>query len=376
MIYFDNAATGGFKPRAVTDAVNNVIRYLSANPGRSAHRLSVTGAEMVLDARCALGELFNARPEHVIFTKNCTEALNYAIFGLIGRGNHVITTVYEHNSVLRPLFSLKEKGEISLDVVMTDNIGDLPKKIEGKINRNTKLIVVNSVSNVTGDVLPVQEIGELAKKHNIFYIVDGAQGGGHINIDIKEMNITALALACHKGLYGIMGSGALILSDNADVKPIVFGGTGSESFNLLQPTMYPDRLESGTINLPAVAALTESIRYVKDNMKSFSHLLINNSEFLIEGLKSIGASVFSRPNPAGVVSFSVEGMQSVDVAEILDSDYDIAVRAGVHCAPLLHLFLGTADTGLVRVSLSAQNTSREIRYFLSAVKERFGTKSF
>lgn len=375
MIYFDNAATGGFKPRAVTDAVESVIRYLSANPGRSGHRLSITGAEIVFDARVSLAELFNAQPERVIFTKNCTEALNLAILGSVKKGMHVLTTVYEHNSVLRPLFSLKEKGIITLDVVMAEKIDLLPKAVEDKITDKTGMLVVNAVSNVTGDKLPVYELGEIAKKHNLIYIVDGAQAGGHIGLDIDTLSATAICLACHKGLYGIMGSGALILSKSAELEPIITGGTGSESFNLLQPTTYPDKLEGGTLNLPAISAICESARYVKTNMKSFSRLLLEHTALLIDGLKSLNLPVYSSPNEAGIVSFAVNGIPSVDVAEILDKDYDIAVRSGIHCAPLLHQFLGTVDSGLTRVSLSAQNTTREIRYFLSAIKDRF-SKSF
>lgn len=372
MVYFDNAATGGFKPRAVTDAVNNIIRYLSANPGRSGHRLSVTGAEIVWDARRALAELFNAKEERVIFTKNCTESINLAILGLVKPGMHIITSVYEHNSVLRPLFQLKEKGVILLDVVTADSIDLLPLAIEKKINKHTGMIVLNSASNVTGEVLPVQEVGEIAKKYNLIYIVDGAQGGGHIDLDLKAQNISALCLACHKGLYGIMGSGALIVGDNTEISPVIVGGTGSESFNLLQPPTYPDRLESGTLNLPAIASLTESVRYAKANMKNFSALLTSHTEFIIDALSQIPRiKVYSTPNPVGIVSFSVGDIPSVDIAEILDAEYDIAVRSGIHCAPLLHQFLGTVDSGLVRVSLSAQNSMREIRFFLNAVKEKF-----
>lgn len=368
MIYFDNAATGGFKPRAVTDAVNNVIRFLSANPGRSGHRLSVTGAELVYDARCALSELFGSTPERVIFTKNCTESLNLAILGAVKKGMHVITTVYEHNSVLRPLFRLKEKGIILLDVVTAESPNKITEAIKSKINKHTGMVVLNALSNVTGDVLPFHEVGLLCEEFGLTYIVDGAQAGGHIPIDVENDKIHALSLACHKGLYGIMGSGALILRKDFDLEPLIVGGTGSESFNLLHPTTYPDKLESGTLNLPAIAALTESARYVKANMKSFATLLLNHTRLLIDGLSKMDKiTVMSKPNPAGIVSFKVDDIASTDVADFLSEKYDIAVRSGIHCAPLLHQYLGTVDVGLTRASLSVQNTTREIRCFLSAV---------
>ena len=270
MIYFDNAATGGFKPRAVTDATHNIIRYLSANPGRSGHRLSVTGAQIVSDTRKELSELFCSSPERVVFTKNCTEALNVAIYGLVSQGMHVITTIYEHNSVLRPLFLLKEKGIISLDVVMPSLDKPIDEIIEEKITPNTGLIVTTATSNVTGENLPVNKIGEAAKRHGVSYVVDGAQAGGHMPISVNGSGISALALAGHKGLYGIMGSGVLILSDETSVCPTFVGGTGSESFNLKQPATYPDALECGTLNLPAIAALLEGTRYVKNNLKNIS----------------------------------------------------------------------------------------------------------
>ncbi|MBE7061458.1 MAG: aminotransferase class V-fold PLP-dependent enzyme, partial [Clostridiales bacterium] len=260
MIYLDNAATGGFKPRAVTDAVHTVIRYLSANPGRSGHRLSLTGAQIVYDTRKAVGQAFNATPERVIFTKNCTEALNTAIFGTLKVGGHVITTVYEHNSVLRPLHVLKEKGLISLSIVAQTEEKPLVTAIEEQITQDTYLIVMTAASNVTGQTFPVEQVGALAKERQLLFIVDGAQAGGHIKLNVKDDNITALALAGHKGLYSIMGSGVLILNDNACVNPLLHGGTGTESHSLEQPSVYPERLESGTLNLPAIASLNEGIR--------------------------------------------------------------------------------------------------------------------
>ena len=273
MIYFDNAATGGFKPRTVFDAAENVMHYLSANPGRSGHRLSVTGGKIVYDCRKEIAEFFDAEPERVIFTKNCTEALNLAIFGLIKSGGTVITTVFEHNSVLRPLNYLQKIGKINLLIASPSDKKTLYEDIESKISSNVCLVVMTAINNVCGTLLPVNDVGKLCKSKNIPFIVDGAQGGGHIPLSIKTENISALALAGHKGLYGIMGSGALVFDENTDILPLVYGGTGTESLNLDQPLNYPERLESGTLALPAIAALSEGVRYVKSNLKHFSSIL-------------------------------------------------------------------------------------------------------
>lgn len=377
MIYFDNAATGGFKPGCVCDSVATAIKFLSANPGRSGHRLAVTGAKAVYDCRCALADFFNAEPEKVIFTKNCTEALNTAIFGSVRKGGHVITTTFEHNSVLRPLTSLKSRGEIKLDIVSPTIEKDLISAIKEKIRPDTYMIAMTSVSNVTGEEMPLQEVGELAKAHGLLFLVDGAQGGGHIPIDMQKSNVSMLTLAGHKGLYGIMGSGVLILDKTTDVQPLIMGGTGSESFNLTQPSCYPERLESGTLNLPAIMGLSEGVRYVSKNLTNFSTHLKNATDYMIEELSKIkGVNCFSKPNPSGIVSFSLDNLPSGDVADILNNDYDIAVRGGFHCAPLTHTFLGTEKDGLVRASLAVQNSSREINYFISAVKNIAKIKSF
>lgn len=370
MIYFDNAATGGFKPRAVTDAVNTVIRYLLANPGRSGHRLSLTGAQAVHQTRQILAQYFNAKEERVIFTKNCTEALNIGILGTAQKGGHVICTTFEHNSVLRPLYHLKKQGVIELDVVCPDEQNDIVSKIEEKIKPNTYLIATTAVCNVTGEELPLHRIGKLTKKNDLLFLVDGAQGGGHISLDMKELNINLLALAGHKGLLGIMGSGALIISDGTEVSPITFGGTGSESFNLNQPECYPERLECGTLNLPAICALGEGAKFIKNNQQTFATHLLNASEYLISSLKKINnVCVFSKPNRSGIVAFKLENLSSFDVADILNTDYDIAVRGGLHCSPLTHKFLGTEEDGLIRASLAVQNSSHETSFFLKAISE-------
>ncbi len=368
MIYFDNAATGGFKPSAVINAATTVTKYLCANPGRSAHRLAVTGEKIVYDCRCLLGQMFGATPERVILTKNCTEALNMAILGSVRAGGHVITTVFEHNSVLRPLYHLRDKGLISLDVVAPDKEQDIVQTISNKIKPETYLIAVTAISNVTGEVFPIRKVGEIAKEKGILFLVDGAQGGGHIPISVNKDYISMLALACHKGLYGIMGSGALILNGFVELCPITFGGTGVDSYSTTMPSNYPERLECGTVNLPAIAALCEGIRYARKNVSTFGEQLIFSSARLIDALKNIGnVTLYSNPNPAGIVSFGVNGLDSSFVADILNNEYDVAVRAGAHCAPLCHKHLNTQDFGLIRCSFAVQNTANEIDYFIKAI---------
>ena len=370
MIYFDNAATGGFKPRSVVDSALSVIRYLCANPGRSGHRLSIAGADLISQTRETLGKMFFAEPDRVIFTKNCTEALNLAIFGSLKKGGHIIATTFEHNSVLRPLFNLKNQGLIELDIASPEKNLSLVEAIKEKIKNNTYLIALTAVSNVTGEIFPISEISKLCKEKNILLLVDGAQGGGHIPLTIKDSGISFLALAGHKGLYGIMGSGALILNNSVSLKPLLYGGTGTESFNLNQPESSPERFEAGTLNLPAISALNDGVKFVLENMKNFGDNLLSQTKQLINGITEIkNATCYSKPNPAGIVSFSLNNLSSGEVADLLSSDYDVAVRGGFHCSPLTHKYLKTDSDGLVRASLAVQNSSREISYFISAVKE-------
>lgn len=370
MIYLDNAATGGFKPHSVIDTATNVIKYLSANPGRSGHRLSLTGLDIVYNSRKIIADYFNCSLDRVIFTKNCTEALNTAIFGMIKKGDHVITTYLEHNSALRPLYSLQKDGYITLDIVYFDNVENAPNSILEKINSNTSLVVTTAVSNVTGQRLPIKEIGEVLSNRGIKYVVDGAQIGGHEHVDIKENKISALALAGHKGLYGIMGIGLLVLADDVCVKPLIYGGTGSDSFSTFQPESYPEHLESGTINLPAVASIMEGVKYCMLNEQTFSKILLSYTTKVISDLsKHQVIKIYSKPNPYGIVSFKINSIDSQTLADLLSQNYDIAVRGGLHCAPLVHKHLKTEDCGLLRVSIAVQNTTHELNTFYRAICE-------
>ena len=242
-----------------------------------------------------------------------------------------------------------------------------------RITDDVSAIITTAVSNVSGETLPVSEIGEHSAKHGIFYIVDGAQGGGHIPLSVREQNITCLALAGHKSLGGIMGSGALILNDNADISPLTFGGTGIDTFNPDMPEDLPEKLEAGTLNLPAIASLLEGARHTFRNLTHFNKTLYRYSEKLIGGLKELPKiKLYSAPNPAGIAAFRIDGKESAEVADELNDKFDIAVRGGFHCAPLMHKALGTEKEGLVRASLSVFNSSNEIDYFIRAVKKICG----
>ncbi|MBR6736979.1 MAG: aminotransferase class V-fold PLP-dependent enzyme [Clostridia bacterium] len=371
MIYFDNAATGGFKPSAVTESVFSAVKYLCANPSRSSHKLAYLAGDCVYKTRSKLSSFFNAvSPSHVVFTKNCTEALNTAILGSNVKGE-VLTTVFEHNSVLRPLYYLEKKGDITIKIIEPENgrfitASDVIKNFSSR----TKMVIVSGASNVTGEVNEIEKIGAFLKDKNAVYLVDGAQLGGHYPIDVQRFNIDYLCLACHKGLYSIMGLGALIFSSKVKPLPLTMGGTGTETFNLNQPDVYPERLESGTLNLPAICSLEEGLLYLEKNADFIREYLTNLTDYLTVKLCEIsGVTVYTRKNPVGITAFSIAGIDSNEVSELLSSKYDIAVRGGFHCAPLTHKFLNTQDSGLVRASICPHNTKREVNALISAIKD-------
>ncbi len=371
MIYLDNAATGGFKPNSVIETAISSIKYLSANPGRSGHRLSKTGAEFIYSARKKLCEFFNnGEVDRVIFTKNCSEALNVAIYGTLNEGDHVITTTFEHNSVLRPLFTLQSKGVITLTVVEPENKEFITSvDVEKALTPQTKLVIVNNVSNVNGSVNDVKGIGKFLKDKEIIFMVDGAQSAGHTKIDMLKQNIDILAVAGHKGLYGIQGSGALLFTKNVEINSTFQGGTGTESFNTFQPDCYPEKLEIGTLNLPAICALEEGVRYIEGSIDYLEIRLTEMTDYLIKRLKNINkVKIYSKPNLAGIVAFKIENCPSNEGAERLSNEFDIAVRGGFHCAPLAHKFLNTEDDGLIRVSISPHNTKRDLFLLVNAIK--------
>ena len=372
MVYLDNAATGGFKPKCVYDAINSALKNLSANPGRSGHTVSVNCLKLVTKARENISEYFGCDNfENVIFTKNCTEALNIAILGSITSPCHVITSANDHNSVLRPLFELKKQNKISLSVVEPDeNLKITASNVCAHICENTKFVCLNLVSNVTGGTIEVEKIAKICKEKKITLICDAAQSSGHIDINMKEMGIDILAFPGHKGLCGPTGIGGLCFNGNIKIMPVLFGGTGTESNSVHQPEGYPESLESGTLNIIGIAGLNAAIKYVKANKQKMRDNLDFLSTFFLENLsKNKKIKIYSVKNSCGIVSILIDGYSSMDIADILNTKYKIAVRAGLHCAPLIHKHLNTLDLGLVRFSISAFNNIQEIAYTLQALKE-------
>ena len=368
MIYFDNAATGGRKPDRVLCAVRGAIS-LCANPGRSGHKLALACANITQDCRNLLSEYFDGYGfERVIFTKNCTEALNIALFGALKAGDHVVTTCLEHNSVLRPLEHLKKQGIIEYSVCPLKNGELCIEDFLSLIKPNTRMAIVTLASNVTGYTPPMYELKRRLPE-NILLVCDGAQAGGHFPISMRKLGIDALALAGHKGLCSIQGSGALLFSQRLNPAPLLFGGTGSLSLSLDQPDFYPDALEAGTINYPAVRALYEGIQHLRANERKIFDKIFLLSEYLHQGLERLEKyTLYSRPNACGIVAFSHKEYDSETIAQTLSDEYDIAVRGGLHCAPLAHKALGTIESGLIRVSLSPENSKTEIDELILALK--------
>lgn len=366
MIYFDNAATGGFKPDGVLTATAAALK-MCANPGRSGHKLSLACAERVYAVRSLLAEFFGApSPDRVVFTKNCTEALNLAIFGVLNAGDKVVSTVAEHNSVLRPLHYLESKGvEVALAPLNSQGGIDLSTLISAA--KGAKAVIVTLASNVTGTAPDVERIRAEIPRETLL-ICDGAQACGHQKVDIGATGIDALAVAGHKGMLGIQGSGALVFSERFNPKPLMLGGTGSESINLNMPDFYPDRLESGTLSYPAIVSLGEGALYLKNHLYENRDRTLYLTDLMLNGLSAIqGVKLYSRPNHYGIVALSIEKLQSELAAYRLSEEYSVCVRGGLHCAPLMHQALGSE--GLIRASLSAFNNEREVDFFLRAVEK-------
>lgn len=377
MIYFDNAATGGRKPDAVLNALSAAVK-VCANPGRSGHKLSLACAEQVQACRTALNAFFDGYGlENVAFTKNCTEALNAALFGVLQRGDHVVATCMEHNSVLRPLERLRAQGIIEYDICPLESPSrraatPSPQAVRALLRPNTKLVVVTLASNVTGAIPSVAEIRACLPPH-VLLLCDGAQACGHVDISMRQSGVDLLAVAGHKGMLGIQGSGALLFSERVAPKPLLYGGTGSSSLSLAMPDFYPDALEAGTLSYPAVVSLLEGARYLSFRMKHIQSRLLMLTAYCIRAVESLrDYEIFSEPNPCGIVAFRHAVYPSESVAERLSEVYDIAVRGGYHCAPEMHRALGTDEDGLVRVSFSHFNSEREIdvlRYALQKIAE-------
>ncbi|MCI5838083.1 MAG: aminotransferase class V-fold PLP-dependent enzyme [Christensenellaceae bacterium] len=378
MIYLDNAASGGFKPYASKEVAINVTKNLNVNPTRSGHKLAETGGRLVFETRKALCDFFGGySTERTVFTKNCTEALNLAILGVLKPDDEVVTTCIEHNSVLRPLKFLEAERRVKIHIAFPEKCLFSRKNtiirysdVRPFLSKKTKLVIICRASNVNGSDADANEIAANLKKEfpETLLLIDGAQSGGHERFDMKGTGADMLALACHKGLGAVGASGALLFSDRCEISPLTFGGTGSDSFSV-QPDYYPDKLESGTLNLPSIASLFEGILHLKHTLDFNIFRLNTLTKETIDGLKNIrGVKIYSLPNPFGIVAFSIENLPSVVAAERLSDEFGIAVRGGFHCAPLMHKYLGTEKEGLIRASFAPENTSKEAEKLCEAVK--------
>lgn len=375
MVYFDNAATTFPKPEIVYSSIMTAMKEYGANPGRSGHKMALKASRGIYETRELMGNLFNYNnPMNVIMTFNGTEGLNIGIKGTLKAGDHVITTSMEHNSVLRPIIYLENFG-VENTIVYGDEKGRIKvEDIKSAIKKNTKLIVTTHLSNLTGTIMPIEAIGKLAHDNNILYMVDGAQSVGVYDIDMNKMNIDLLAFPGHKGLLGPQGTGGLIIREGLSPCEIFQGGTGSDSNSLIQPTLLPDKYESGTENAPGIVGLGAGIKYILDkgigNIRQHEEEL--TSHFIEEALKIDGIRLYGPSNikeQGPVVALNIKDADSSEVSYILDQEYDIAVRPGLHCAPLAHKTIGTLEQGVVRFSFGLFNTHEEIEFAIKALKE-------
>ena len=376
MIYLDNAATTRQKPQQVIDAVVNAMTTMG-NAARGAHGSSLEASRKVYNTRYKLAKLFGCkRPDHVVFTCNSTEALNIAISGTLNSGDHVISTDLEHNSVLRPLYRLENEGIITLSFVSADKQGR-PRmaEFESLIQPNTRAIVCTHASNLTGEVIDLVEVGRIAKAHGLLLIVDASQTAGCVPIDMEAMNIDVLCFTGHKGIYGPQGTGGLCIREGVEIRPFKVGGTGIHSYMKYQPEEYPTRLEAGTLNSHGLMGLSAALDFLEetgvDTIAEKEHQLMMRFYNAVADLPDVTIyGDFSEGHSrTAVVTLNIGDYDSGAVADELSECYDIATRAGAHCAPRMHEALGTVEQGAVRFSFSWFTTEEEVDAAIQAVTE-------
>ncbi len=374
MIYMDNAATTLQKPECVAKAVVNAMNSFG-NAGRGLNDASMGASRVVYDTREKLCRLFHGEnPKQFAFTMNATESLNTAIQGLIGPRDHVITTMLEHNSVLRPLYEREAVG-VELTILKCDTYGNISyEEIEAAIRENTKAIVCTHGSNLTGNLTDIGRIGAIAKKHGILLIADASQTAGLIPIDVQEMQIDVLCFTGHKGLYGPQGTGGIYVRPGVEIKPLKRGGSGIETYNKNHPTQMPTALEAGTLNSHGIAGLNAALTYIEETgVEHICRLALERMWQFYEGVRDIpGVTVygdFSEKERVPIVSLNIEDFDSAEVSDELLTEYGIATRAGGHCAPLMHEALGNVEQGAVRFSFSHFNTQEEVEKAISAIRE-------
>ena len=374
MIYFDNAATTMRKPEQVIQAVTEALSSMG-NAGRGVHSAALDASRVIFDTRVKLAELFHAEhPKQIVFTMNSTESLNIAIKGVLKPGDHVITTALEHNSVLRPLYEMEDLG-VELTVLRADVFGNFClEEMETAIQKNTKAIVCTHGSNLTGNLVDIKQVGEIAKKHGVLLIADASQTAGVFPIDVKEMNIDILCFTGHKGLLGPQGTGGMYVREGLAVRPLLSGGSGVQTYEREHPKQMPTALEAGTLNVHGLAGLRAAVSYINDygmeNIRKKEQELMRqfyDRVKMIPGIKIYGD--FEKKERCAIVSLNVRDYDSSEVSDALFVHYGISTRPGAHCAPLMHQALGTVEQGAVRFSFSHLNTLEEIEIAVRALEE-------
>lgn len=375
MIYFDNAATSWPKPSSVAAALQEQLATAGGNPGRSGHRLAVAAARIVEDAREALARLFHVGdPSRIAFAHNATHALNVALYGLLRPGDRVVTTSVEHNSVMRPLRHLETTG-VQVDVVPCEPDGSLSlRKVDAALTPGTRLLVTTHASNVAGTILPVGDLAALARARGARYVVDAAQTAGTVPLDAEALGIDVLAFTGHKGLFGPTGTGGLYVREGVELRPLVRGGTGSDSAHEIQPEFMPDVFESGTPNVAGIAGLAAGVHFLADvgveAVQAHERALAMR---FIEAAGAIPGVTIHGPIDAssrcGIVSFSLAGASPSEVGLLLDESFGIMARTGLHCAPAAHRTIGTFPDGTVRFGFGWFNTIAEVDAAVEAVRQ-------
>ncbi|MEE0785078.1 MAG: aminotransferase class V-fold PLP-dependent enzyme [Oscillospiraceae bacterium] len=372
MIYLDNAATSLRRPPCVIEAVAQAMQSLG-NSGRGVNGGSLSAARVIYDARQKLADLFGcSSPERVCFTSNATEALNTAIFGLFGPGDHVITTDLEHNSVLRPLYRLEKRG-VELSFVPADRLGRIALSDFAPLLRpNTRAVITTHASNLTGNLVVLDAVGAFAREHGLLYVVDASQTAGAFPIDMARSGISVLCFTGHKSMMGPQGTGGLCLAEGVEIRPLKTGGTGVQTYLPEQPAAYPTRLEAGTLNGHGIAGLSAAVDFLRETGVAAIHeketALMRQ---FYDGVRAIpGVTVYGdfTGDRAPVVSLNIEDADSGEVADFLAAEYDIAVRSGAHCAPRMHRTLGTEAQGAVRFSFGWYNTPAEVETAIAAIR--------
>lgn len=374
MIYLDNAATTMHKPKEVIDAVICAMSSMG-NAGRGANEASLSASRIIYDTREKLCRFFHGEnPRQIVFTNNSTESLNIAIKGLLNPGDHVITTMLEHNSVLRPLYEMKEKG-VELTIIESDKNGRFRlEDMEAAIRPNTKMIVCTNGSNLTGNYVPLKPVGELAKKHDILFVVDASQTAGVFPIDVQDMMIDVLCFTGHKGLLGPQGTGGMYVKEGIKIRPLKTGGSGVQTYSKTHPAEMPTALEAGTLNGHGIAGLHAAMSYLEET--GVDHIRAREQELMwrfYEGVKDIPEITiygdFSTKERCAIVTLNIGEYDSSEVSDALLTEYSISTRPGGHCAPLMHEALGTVEQGAVRFSFSHYNTEEEVDTAIEAVRE-------